>query len=98
MAELSRGAYFLLEDWALTWEPMITECFGANLGVVREIIHGSHRMMIALRTPCSGDFTAAAEAAARFVDLPLEWMDVDLTHLESVISEALVRSQEQAQQ
>jgi len=91
MEHLSRGAYFLLEDWALTWEPMITECFGTNRQVVREIFHGSHKVMIAVRTPCSGDFTAAAEAAARFVDLPLEWMDVDLGHLEAVLAEAIAR-------
>lgn len=89
MAELETGAYFLLEDWALTWEPMITECFGANQTVIREIFHSSHKRMIALRTPCSGDFTAAAEAAARFVDLPLEWMDVSLDHLEAVLAEAI---------
>ncbi len=91
MAELSRGAYFLLEDWALTWEPMITRCFGNNLAVVRDIFHGSHKLMIAIRTPCSGDFTAAAEAAARFVDLPLEWMDADLSHLEAVLADAIAR-------
>ncbi|HTY99706.1 MAG TPA: DUF1638 domain-containing protein [Rhodocyclaceae bacterium] len=95
MEHLSRGAYFLLEDWALTWEPMITECFGSNLQVVREIFHGSHKLMIALRTPCSGDFTAAAEAAARFVDLPLEWMDVDLSHLEAVLADAIARKEEE---
>ena len=95
MADLARGAYFLLEDWALTWEPMITECFGNNLAVVREIFHSSHKLMIAIRTPCSGDFTTAAEAAARFVDLPLEWMDVDLGHLESVLAEAIARKQQE---
>jgi len=95
MAELSRGAYFLLEEWALGWEPMITACFGPNLAVVREIFHGSHQRMIALTTPCSGDFTAAAEAAARFVDLPLQWMEVDLSHLESVLADAIARAGEQ---
>ena len=89
MEELGNGAYFLLEDWALTWEPMITECFGTNLAVVREIFHGSHKKIIALRSPCSIDFTAAAEAAAAFVDLPLEWMDVDLSHLEQVLETAI---------
>jgi Protein of unknown function (DUF1638) len=91
MAELSRGAYFLLEDWALKWEPMLTELFGSNRTVLREIFHSSHKMIIAIRTPCSGDFTTAAEAAARHVDLPLEWMDVDLTHLESVLADAIER-------
>lgn len=94
MAELEKGAYFLVEDWALTWEPMITACFGSNLAVVREIFHSSHKKMIAIRTPCSTDFTAAAEAAARFVDLPLEWMDVSLDHLESVLADAIARKLE----
>ena len=93
MDELGRGAYFLLEDWALSWEPMITRCFGSNRAVVREIFHSSHTRMIALRTPCSDDFTAAAEAAAAFVDLPLQWMDVSLDHLEAVLADAIARKQ-----
>lgn len=93
MEALEQGAYFLLEDWALTWEPMITEAFGKNLTVVREIFHSSHKFIVAIRTPCSSDFTAAAEAAARFVDLPLRWMDADLDHLEAVLAEAIERKQ-----
>jgi hypothetical protein len=94
MAELERGAYFLLEDWALTWEPMLSEAFGKNLTVIREIFHSSHKSIIAIRTPCSGDFTAAAEAAARFVDLPLTWMDADLSHLERVLADAIAEKRE----
>ena len=91
MEELGQGAYFLLEDWALVWEPMITQVFGKNLTVIREIFHSSHKKMVALRTPCSTDFTMAAETAARFVDLPLEWMEVDLGHLETVLAEAIAQ-------
>ncbi|MDD2863216.1 MAG: DUF1638 domain-containing protein [Methylococcales bacterium] len=91
MEELSNGAYFLVEDWALTWEPMLTECFGKNVSVVREIFHSSHKMIMALRTPCSTDFTAAAQAAADFVDLPLVWRDVSLDHLESVLAQAIAQ-------
>lgn len=91
MQELEQGAYFLLEDWALTWEPMITACFGSNLAIVREIFHSSHKYILALQTPCNNNFTAAAEAAARFVDLPLYWLQVDLHHLESVLAEAIAR-------
>ena len=94
MQELEKGAYFLLEDWALTWEPMITECFGKNVAVVREIFHSSHKYITAVRTSCSGDFTAAAKAAAAFVDLPLQWMDADLSHLEGVLAEAIARKQD----
>lgn len=89
MQELSKGAYFLLEDWALTWEPMITECFGKNISVIREIFHSSHKYFLALRTPCTSDFTLAAEKAAAFVDLPLQWLDVNLNELESVMAEAI---------
>jgi hypothetical protein len=91
MQELEKGAYFLLEDWALTWEPMITACFGMNTTVIREIFHSSHKYFLALRTPCNNDFSAAAEAAAGFVDLPLHWMDVNLDHLESVLADAIQR-------
>lgn len=94
MEELGKGAYFLLEDWALTWEPMITQCFGNNPAVIREIFHSSHKYMIAIRTPCSSDFTAAAEKAAAFVDLPLQWLDADLSHLETVLADAIARKQE----
>lgn len=96
MEGLEQGAYYLLEDWALTWEPMITEAFGKNLTVVREIFHSSHKLIIAIRTPCSGDFTAAAEAAARFVDLPLQWLDVNLDHLESVLADAIARKEQRS--
>ena len=91
MQELSEGAYFLLEDWALTWEPMITECFGSNTKVIREIFHSSHKYMMAIRTPCSIDFTKEAEKAAQFVDLPLKWIDIDLAELESVMADVIQR-------
>ena len=94
MERLCQGSYFLLEDWALSWEPMITEAFGKNLAVVREIFHSSHKFIIAIRTPCSTDFREAAEAAARFVDLPLRWMDADLNHLEAVLADAIQRKQQ----
>jgi hypothetical protein len=93
ITELKEGAYFLLEDWALNWEPMITECFGKNITVIREIFHSAHKKMIAIRTPCSNDFTDAAEAAAQFLDLPLEWLDVSLDHLEQTLTDAIARKQ-----
>lgn len=91
MQELEKGAYFLVEDWARTWEPMLTACFGSNIEVLREIFHGSHKYILALKTPCNDDFTEAAEAAARFVDLPLRWLNVGLDHLESVLADAIQR-------
>lgn len=92
MQELERGAYFLLEEWATTCESMLLASFGPHPDVIREIFHGSHSRLLAIRTPCSGDFTAEAEAAARMLDLPLEWMDADLAHLEAVLAEAWEQS------
>jgi hypothetical protein len=91
MQELQKGAYFLLEDWALTWKPMITACFGDNVQVIREIFQGSHQYILALRTPCNSDFSQAAQEAADFVDLPLRWLDVDLQHLEAVLADAIAQ-------
>jgi hypothetical protein len=93
--ELAKGAYFLLEDWALTWKPMLTDAFGDNQEVLREIFRGSHQCMIAIRTPCSSDFATAAAAAAAYVDLPLQWLDVDLDHLESILADAIARKRHQ---
>lgn len=91
MQELEKGAYFLLEDWALTWKPMLTQAFGSNISVLREIFHSSHKYIMAIRTPCSDDFAAAAQEAADFIDLPLVWLDTDLSQLEAVLSEAIDR-------
>ncbi len=89
MQELSQGAFFLLEDWALSWEKILTEFFGDNISVIREIFHSSHKYILAIRTPCSSDFSRAAKKAASFVDLPLRWLDVDLQELEAVMAEAI---------
>jgi hypothetical protein len=90
-AELERGSFFVLEDWARTWEAMVTATFGPNWKVIREIYQAEHRHLLCLRTPCSSDFTAAAEEAGRLVGLPLLWADVSLDHLESTLGDALSR-------
>ncbi len=89
--ELAGGAYFLLEDWALRWDQMITRTFGRNPMIVRDIFTGSHSVLLCLRTPCSADFSAAAEHAARQAGLPLRWLDVTLDNLESVLHTAFNR-------
>lgn len=94
MEELSLGAYFLLEDWALNWEQTINDVFGKNPEVVKEIFQASHQYILALRTPCSMDFTLAAEAVAQSVGLPLRWLDVSLEHLESVLGDAINQKQQ----
>ena len=89
--ELSKGAYFLFEDWARRWEHITTITFGNNPTVARDIFQGDRKYMLCLRTPCSSDFTAQAEQAGRMMGLPVRWMDVPLDHLESVLQTAITR-------
>lgn len=94
--EIEAGAYFLLEEWARDWEPSLKRAFGTqDPALIREIFQYDRKYLLALRTPCSGDFTEAAEDAARIVGLPLRWYDVGLDHLEQVLAEAIARRQQE---
>jgi hypothetical protein len=88
MAALTDGAYFLLEEWARRWGEVMQKTFG-DVRVAREIFQGDRTHLLAIRTPCSGDFSEDAESAAALVDLPLRWMDVSLDHLEGVLARAV---------
>lgn len=85
MQELTQGAFFLLEDWALRWDAAIGKTFGDKPDVVREIFQLSNRYLLCLRTPCSGDFEQAAVDVSTQVGLPIRWLDVGLEHLEVVL-------------
>jgi hypothetical protein len=91
MEQLEAGAFFLLEEWALNWESVIVKTFGGNWKAIRAIFHDDRKFLLGVRTPCSNDFSQAAERAAALVDLPLRWMDTDLAHLERVIEASLRR-------
>lgn len=91
MQELTQGAFFLLEDWALRWDAAISKTFGDKPEVVREIFQLSNRYLLCLRTPCSGDFEQAAIEVGAKVGLPLRWLDVGLDHLEVVLRQVLER-------
>ena len=95
-AELEQGAFFLLEEWALRWPVITRELYGRNPEILREIFGGDRSYMLAVRTPCSDDFTRAAEAAAETVGLPLRWTDSGLEHLETVLADAIRRRREAA--
>jgi hypothetical protein len=91
-AELSNGAYFLLEDWARNWEWILESSFGsADPRVIQGIFGTEHTCLLCLTTPLSNDFTAEAEAAGRLVGLPVRWRSVSLEHLESFLLDAMAR-------
>ena len=90
LRELTNGAFFLLEDWAHTWKKILPASIGENPALWSEIFHIQHKYVLALKTPCSGNFTQQAESFAQAVNLPLRWRDVPTNHLEKVLSELLI--------
>lgn len=89
-AELSQGAFFLLEDWAIRFDAITEKTFGKNLDLLRSVFAEDRKYLLCVRTPCSGDFTQFAEAAGQKVNLPVRWLDVSLDHLESVLNDLLL--------
>ena len=89
--ELSKGAFFLLEDWARNWDSVMNKTFGGNSEGMKEIFQGDRKYLLCLKTPCSGDFSHEADEIGRKTGLPLVWRDVSLDNLESVLREAITR-------
>lgn len=95
-AELACGAFFLLEEWALRWDEIIERTFGDHPAVIRDIFREDRTALVGVRTPCSGDFREAAEAAGHKVGLPVRWLDAGLEHLEGVLAATLDRAEGRA--
>ncbi|MDU0461047.1 MAG: DUF1638 domain-containing protein [Geobacteraceae bacterium] len=89
--ELSKGAFFLLEEWAHTWDEVTVPIFGRNPDLVKRIFGEEHSCLLAVRTPCSESFEKEAAYVSECTDLPLKWLDVSLDDLEDVLRETLGR-------
>lgn len=87
--ELSNGAYFLLENWALQWDYICKKTFGDNKEIIQQIFREDRKYILALKTPCSGNFRKEGELMAQYVGLPLRWTEVELDILESNILSTL---------
>lgn len=92
--ELERGAYFLIEKWAMHFESAISASLGTNRDIIREIFHEDRKYLLGIRTPCSGDFSESVRTASRMVDLPIQWLDTGLENLESLLRTAMDPIQE----
>lgn len=90
--ELEQGAFFLFEDWALHWMGIVGAVMPGDPEIMRSIFLGAHKYLLAIRTPCSGDFSAAAEAVRDMTSLELRWIDAGLEHLEENLAETLDRA------
>jgi len=89
--ELAKGAYFLLDDWVRNWDEVTAKTFGSNINVIRDIFHDQHRYLLCLRTPQANDFSREAEHISAMLDLPVQWRDINLDHLENVLQTAIRR-------
>ena len=90
--ELEQGAFFLFEDWALHWKEIVGAVMPGDPEIMRSIFRGSHTYLLAIRTPCSDDFSAEAEAISAMTSLELRWVDAGLEHLEATLAATLDRA------
>ncbi|MDD2320439.1 MAG: DUF1638 domain-containing protein [Geobacteraceae bacterium] len=89
--QLSHGAFFLLEEWAHTWDEVTVPIFGSNPDLIKRIFGEEHTRILAIRTPCSSPFEDQANYVSEQTGLPLQWIDVSLDTLEEVLRETLAR-------
>lgn len=87
--ELEQGAFFLFEDWALNWKEIVGSVMPGDPEIMRSIFRSAHKYLLAIRTPCSGDFSAEAEAVSAMTSLELRWIDAGLEHLEANLAATL---------
>jgi hypothetical protein len=90
--ELEQGAFFLFEDWALHWKEIVGAVMPGDPEIMRSIFRTAHKYLLAIRTPCSGDFTAAASAVSDMTSLELRWIDAGFEHLEANLAATLDRA------
>lgn len=89
-SELSKGAFFLFEDWAKRWEKISYDYFG-NWDIMQEIFQDAHKYILCIRTPCSGNFETYADQVSNRVGLPLIWGDFDLVQLEKILKDSIYK-------
>lgn len=90
--ELEAGAFFLFEDWAQHWDSIVGGEQGLAPPIMRDIFREAHTYLLAIRTPCSGDFSAQAEEIGRRTSLELRWVDIGLEHLEQVLEATITNA------
>lgn len=87
--ELEQGAFFLFEEWALHWREIVCSVFPGCPEIMKAIFRSAHRYILAIRTPCSGDFSTEASAVGVMIGLPVRWIDAGLGHLEATLAKTI---------
>lgn len=93
-SELEKGAFFLFEDWALHWKEIVGSIMPGDPEIMRNIFRGAHKYLLAIRTPCSNDFTREAEAVGEMTSLEVRWLDVGIEHLEANLAATIAQMRE----
>lgn len=60
--------------------------------IMRSIFRSAYKYLLAIRTPCSADFSAEAEAVSEMTSLELRWLDVGLDNLEANLAATMARA------
>ncbi|MFH1981401.1 MAG: DUF1638 domain-containing protein [Pseudomonadota bacterium] len=89
--KLSKGAFFLFEDWARRWEE-ISYGYFKNWDIMREIFQGAHNYILCIETPCSTDFKSYAKEISYKIGLPVVWGRYDLNRLERALKQSVLSS------
>ena len=89
--ELEQGAFFLFEDWALHWQEIVGAVMPGDPEIMRSIFRSAHKYLLAIRTPCSGDFSVEAQVVSDLTSLELRWVDAGLEHLKANLVATLGR-------
>lgn len=87
--EIEKGAFFLFEDWANNWKTVTGSVFGTDPEILKEVFQSEHSYLMAIKTPCSNDFSEKANEISLLLDLPVKWINVGLEHLEKELVQTL---------
>ncbi|MDF1567497.1 MAG: hypothetical protein P1P77_05715, partial [Spirochaetaceae bacterium] len=59
----------------------------------KEIFRSEHTYLLGIKTPCSDNFTHAAETISEQIGLPLKWHRADLRYLEEVLVRTIAQAE-----
>ena len=95
--ELQQGAFFLFEGLGFALERDCRQRHARRSGhYAQHLSCSAHKYLLAIRTPCSGDFTAEAQTISDMTSLELRWIDIGLETLEENLRETLNRARMKA--
>lgn len=90
---LSNGAMFLLEEWIVRWDEIMSRTFG-DLEIASEIIGQCHRYFCAVQRVGGEDISREVEEISHKYGLPVKYSEGSLEHLERIMAREIGRIQD----